>query len=88
MAELIGRRVETTGGRKVGRVMDIELVVDVGGVRVVGLELGRHGLFDRLHILRPLTQRTERGREPRVVKWEQVERLPRGRVIVRGPIAD
>jgi sporulation protein YlmC with PRC-barrel domain len=83
VAQLVGRHVETSAGERIGRVVDLELVVDVGGVRVAALELGTSGLFDRLHVTRPLTQRAKAGQEPKLVRWEDVERLDRRRVIVR-----
>jgi sporulation protein YlmC with PRC-barrel domain len=84
IAGLVGRQVVTRSGKALGQVIDIELARGRGGLRVVGLELGRHGIFDRLHLLRPLAQRIADAGDPIVVSWEQVERLDRRRIVVRG----
>ena len=87
IAQLVGKRVETTGGKRLGRVVDVELVVDVGGVRVAGVEIGRIGFLNRLRVVRPLAERAGSG-DPHVVRWEDVERVEKGRVVVRaGPSA-
>jgi hypothetical protein len=65
-------------------VIDIELVVERAGLRVVGLELGRHGIFDRFHLLRPLVQRFAGAGDPILVPWEDVESLESGRIRIRG----
>ena len=83
VAQLVGKTVETGGGRRMGRVVDLELVVEAGGVRIAALELGTSGLFDRLHLMRPLAQRVKAGREPTLVPWEDVERVDDRRLIVR-----
>jgi sporulation protein YlmC with PRC-barrel domain len=84
VAELVGRRVETRGRRNVGEVIDVELEAQRGGLRVVGLELGRHGIFDRLHLLRPIAQRLAGASDPVVVRWDEVESLEPGRIVIRG----
>jgi sporulation protein YlmC with PRC-barrel domain len=84
VAELVGRKVETAARGTVGQVIDIELELERGELRVVGLELGRHGIFDRLHLLRPIAQRFAGAGEPVIVPWSDVERLDRDRIVIRG----
>lgn len=84
VAELVGRNVQTPAGRTIGQVIDVELVLERGGLRVEGLELGRHGIFDRLHLLRPLAQRFADAGDPIIVPWTEVERLDGGRIVIRG----
>jgi sporulation protein YlmC with PRC-barrel domain len=84
VAELVGRDVQTSARRTVGQVIDIELVLERGELRVEGLELGRHGIFDRLHLLRPLAQRFAGAGDPVIVPWSDVERLDGGRIVIRG----
>jgi sporulation protein YlmC with PRC-barrel domain len=83
IAGLIGRLVETDGGKRLGRVQDVEVVRDSGGYRVEALELGRHGWLDRLHMLRPIAKRIPGPPDPRLVRWASVERLQPGRVVLR-----
>ncbi len=83
VAGLIGRPVETAGGNRLGRVMDVEVVREPGGYRVEALELGRHGWLDRLHLLRAAAKRIPGPRDPRRVRWASVERLEPGRVVLR-----
>jgi hypothetical protein len=88
VAGLIGRVVETAGGKRLGRVMDVEVVREAGGYRVEALELGRHGWLDRLHLLRPVAKRVPGPRDPRLVRWSSVERLEPGRVVLRATVAE
>jgi sporulation protein YlmC with PRC-barrel domain len=84
VAELVGRNVQTAVRKTVGQVIDIELGLERGQLQVVGLELGRHGIFDRLHLLRPLAQRFADGGDPVIVPWSDVERLEGDRIVIRG----
>jgi sporulation protein YlmC with PRC-barrel domain len=84
LAELVGRNVQTAARRTVGQVIDIELELERGQLQVVGLELGRHGIFDRLHLLRPLVQRFAGAADPVIVPWSDVERLEGDRIVIRG----
>jgi sporulation protein YlmC with PRC-barrel domain len=84
LAELVGRNVQTAARRTVGQVIDIELELEHGQLQVVGVELGRHGIFDRLHLLRPLVQRFAGAADPVIVPWSDVERLEGDRIVIRG----
>ena len=49
---------------------------------MAGVELGRFGWLDRLHLTRPLAH--SRTRRPlRIVDWADVDRLERGRLVLR-----
>jgi sporulation protein YlmC with PRC-barrel domain len=84
VAELVGRKVETAARRTVGQVIDIELEFQRGQLQVAGLELGRHGIFDRLHLLRPIAQRFGGAGDPVIVPWSDVARLEGDRIVIRG----
>jgi sporulation protein YlmC with PRC-barrel domain len=73
--DLVGRRVVDAAGRSLGHVIDLELRPASDGLAVIGLELGQLGWIDRLNISRPIARRFGRESEPRVVPWDQVERL-------------
>ena len=68
-------------GKKLGDVIDLEVDPE-RDFQVSALELGRHGWLDRLHLTRPLTQ--ARSQTPiRLVDWQDVDRIEKGRVICR-----
>ena len=68
-------------GKKLGDVIDLEVDPE-RDFQVSALELGRHGWWDRLHLTRPLAQ--ARSQTPiRLVDWQDVDRIEKGRVICR-----
>jgi sporulation protein YlmC with PRC-barrel domain len=68
--DLVGRRVMTADERMLGRVVDLE-IEHRDGFSVVGIELGRFGLLERIGLLRILG----RQRAPLTVPWTSVERI-------------
>jgi hypothetical protein len=75
---LIGAQVQSADGKKLGNVIDLEVDPELG-FKVSALELGRHGWFDRLHLLRPLAQ--GRSKSPiRLVDWSDIDRIENGRL--------
>jgi sporulation protein YlmC with PRC-barrel domain len=77
--DLIGASIVNAAGKRIGHVIDLEIEPSEG-FRVIGVELGRFGWLDRLHVLRPIAHdRASSG--PRVVPWTDVDRLD-GRTLV------
>lgn len=79
--QLVGARVVDAQGRSVGKVVDLEVDV-IAGWEVTGLELGRYGWLDRLHLLRPLFHGRP-GHEPRIVAWRDIDRLEEGKLSLK-----
>lgn len=81
--DLVGSQVVEAGGRKFGRVMDVELD-PADGFAVICLELGRYGWLDRLGILQVVNRRL-RGdhHRPLTVPWSSVDTFEDGEVRLR-----
>lgn len=83
LADLIGSRVVTAAGQRLGHVVEIE--VSLGPeYRVLALLLGRSGWLDRFGLWRP---KRSRGRRRQVIPWLAVERFERCTITLR-PDAD
>ncbi len=78
---LIGALVVSAEGKRLGHVIDVE-VDPRHGFRVLALELGRFGWLDRLHLLRPIAHGRTSG-QPRLVAWNDIDRLDRRHLICR-----
>jgi sporulation protein YlmC with PRC-barrel domain len=86
LIDLLGCEVETESGEKLHRVWDVRTEETEGGLRLVGLLIGRHGLLERLGLLswRQMRRHGERIRpDVDVVPWDSVLRIDKGVIIVR-----
>jgi sporulation protein YlmC with PRC-barrel domain len=86
LLDLLGCEVRTESGDELDRVFDVRAEETDGGLRLVALLVGRHGLLERLGLLnlREMREQGERTR-PRqeVIPWDAVLRIDEGIVIVR-----
>jgi sporulation protein YlmC with PRC-barrel domain len=86
LMDLLGCEVRTESGHELQRVFDVRTEETEGGLRLVGLLVGRNGLFERLGF-RNLRQMREQGEQTRpreeVIPWEAVLRIEKGILIVR-----
>lgn len=74
IGDLISSKVVTADGKKVGRVVDVE--VSAGPeYRVIGLDYGLHAWLYRVHVLRPLTRLLSGHEEPCTIPWDAVDRF-------------
>lgn len=80
--DLIGSRVVTAAGERLGPVVDV-VVTPAPEYRVSGLELGRYGWLDRFALLRPLAHVLGPRAEPRIVPWEAVDRFEGGTLTLK-----
>ena len=71
--DLIGSRVLTAEGDRVGRVVDLE--VTPGDYRVTALVLGRYGWLERLDIGKSFAGRLMLRDSPSVIPWSAVARF-------------
>ena len=81
-SDLTGCVVRTESGRKIGRVHDLRLQGDGSGTwRLLGIALGRSGLFERLGVRH--VRRSARVSGSKLVPWEAIIQLEEGLVTVR-----
>jgi sporulation protein YlmC with PRC-barrel domain len=73
VSELLGLRVRTESGDRLGRVHDVRAELTSSSLRVTGLVVGSLGIVERLGIARPHD----------VVPWSAVLRADRRGVVVR-----
>jgi sporulation protein YlmC with PRC-barrel domain len=73
VADLLGSKIVTADGRKVGHVVDIR-VTRGPRYRVTALEFGAAGLLDRLHVLGALWTPGGGKSRPRAIPWEDIAR--------------
>jgi sporulation protein YlmC with PRC-barrel domain len=81
------RAIVTDSGRKLGRCHDVRAEILTTGVRVAGLVVGRHGLFEHFGIGGEASASSERVRDSDVVPWEAVVRIEGDRIVVRDEAA-
>ncbi|MFL5954530.1 MAG: hypothetical protein ACJ76I_10530 [Gaiellaceae bacterium] len=75
-SSLVGRKVETESGLRLGRCHDLRGELDGSRLEVVGLCVGRSGWFDRLGI---------QSRHHDEVAWSSIVRMESDRIVVRDP---
>jgi sporulation protein YlmC with PRC-barrel domain len=81
VSDLLGVRVRTESGERLGRVHDIRAELAGKKPKVTGLVVGRLGLVERLGIGAPSSTARLRSRD--VIAWTDVVRADRRGVIVR-----
>jgi sporulation protein YlmC with PRC-barrel domain len=79
--QLIGARVETSDGRTLGHVIDLEVDPE-RNFRVSAVELGRFGWLDRWRATRSLAH-DRLGGKLRVVAWRDIERYEQGTLVCK-----
>jgi sporulation protein YlmC with PRC-barrel domain len=83
-SDLIGCDVRTESGEKLGRVHELRAGAEGGGLRLLGLVVGRRGMLERLMG----DEDSEEGQGGTVVPWEAVVSVDDGRIAVRDVVAD
>ncbi len=81
LSELLGLRVETESGERVGRVYDVRAELGERSLRVTGLCVGKLALLERLGLGAPSS--TERIRTDDVIPWSEIVRADRRGIVVR-----
>lgn len=79
--DLLGTRVATESGQKIGRVHDLRAELTPRTLKITGLVVGPAGLLERLGIGAPESGARIRTRD--VVPWSAVLRADRTRIVVR-----
>jgi sporulation protein YlmC with PRC-barrel domain len=82
-SEVVGARVETPAGERIGRVVDLVFVPSEDG-RVTHLLVGGSTFLGRFSVLRHAARPLGGLGAAKLVAWEAVERVERRRVIVGG----
>ena len=80
--DLIGAPVEDAAGKKVGRVVDVE-VRPHEDWEVTALVLGRFGFLDRFDTLRAFPYRLRGFGQERIARWAEVETFENRRIRLR-----
>lgn len=86
LADLVGAQVLAPGGRRVGKVIDVE-VRPLERFRVAALIVGRFAFLGRFALVRGTTSELENVTRPRIIPWSEVERFDGSRVVLREPRA-
>jgi sporulation protein YlmC with PRC-barrel domain len=81
LSELLGRRVRTESGERVGRVHDVRAELTPQTLKITGLVVGELGLLERLGIGAVSHRNRLRGHD--VVPWGDVLRADRSGIVVR-----
>jgi sporulation protein YlmC with PRC-barrel domain len=81
VSALLGLRVATESGERLGRVHDVRAELTPRTLKVTGLVVGRVGLLERLGFGAPGSGSRVRGHN--VVPWSAVIRADRRGVVVR-----
>jgi len=72
--DLLSSRIVTAEGRKVGRVVDLELARGPG-YKVTAILMGTFGWLDRLHVIGPAARFLRRAPKPKSIPWDEVEKF-------------
>jgi len=76
IADLIGSKIVTAGGKRIGHVVDIE-VTSGPEYEVTGLVFGRYAWLYRFDVLYPFARVFGLDVEPDTIAWDAVERFER-----------
>lgn len=80
LSELLGLRVSTESGERLGHVHDVRADLTPRSVKVKGILVGRIGLLERLGLGAPHS--TFRRHGPALIPWSAVVRADRHGVVV------
>ena len=82
IADLIGSKIVTADGKKIGHVVDIE-VTRGSEYEVTGLVFGRYAWLYRFDVLYPFARAFGLDVEPDTIPWHAVERFEHLTVILK-----
>lgn len=82
LAEIVGGKVVTAEGKKVGHIVEIR-VSPGPEYRVQSLLLGRYGWLDRFDLLRSARSHLPRNPDPHIIPWDAVDRLEPNKVVLK-----
>jgi sporulation protein YlmC with PRC-barrel domain len=81
LSELLGLRIHTESGERLGRVHDVRGELTPRTLRVTGLVVGRIGLLERFGL--PALTSNRRVRTDDLIAWNDVIRVDRRGVVIR-----
>ena len=82
ISKLLGHKIVTAEGKRVGHVADIVLTEEAP-YRVTGFLYGESGWAHRLHLLNPFSKVDYAQTKPDVLSWENVERIERSTIVLK-----
>jgi len=74
--DLVGSKIVTAEGKKIGRVVDIQITPGPQ-YEVSELIFGEYAWLYRFHVLRPLAKTFGLHHQPKIVPWSAVARFER-----------
>jgi sporulation protein YlmC with PRC-barrel domain len=82
IADLLGSKILTADGRRVGRIVDIQLTQSKEP-RATALVYGSHGWLYRWHVLVPFASKFGLSFEPDIIPWNAVDRFENLSIILK-----
>ena len=76
IADLIGSKIVTAEGKRIGRVVDIQISTDPEH-EVFALIFGEYAWLYRFHVLRPFARTFGLHHQPQIVPWSAIDRFDR-----------
>ena len=84
---LLGRKIVTAEGKRVGHVADVVLTPDAPH-KVTGLLYGERGWEHRLHILNPFRKVDHAQAKSDIIPWDAVERIERSTIVLKASYSE
>ena len=82
IADLVGSKIVTAEGKRVGRVVDIQISLGPEH-EVSALIFGEYAWLYRFHVLRPFARTFGLRHRPQIVPWSAVDRFERSVVTLK-----
>lgn len=82
ISNLLGHKIVTAEGKRIGHVADIVLTQEAP-YRVTGFLYGESGWEHRLHLLNPFSKVDHSQTEPDALSWDDVERIERSTIVLK-----
>jgi len=82
ISNLLGHRIVTAEGKRVGHVADIVLTQEAP-YKVIGFLYGERGWEHRLHLLNPFSKVDHAQTKSDILSWDDVERIERSTIVLK-----
>ena len=82
ISKLLGHKIVTAEGKRIGHVADIVLT-EAAPYKVTGFLYGERGWEHRLHLLNPFSRVDHAQTESDTLSWDDVERIERSTIILK-----
>lgn len=82
ISKVLGHKIVTADGKRIGHVADLVLTKDAP-YKVTGLLYGESGWEHRLHLLNPFTKVDQEQTDSDPISWDDVDRIEGNTIILR-----